>query len=465
MKTQNSIKRPLFAACASATLLFVSSAVAQNVGIGVSNPQSKLTINGTTASGGIAVGDSTYNVAAPLDGAIIQGNVGVGTTAPISKLHIFDANGPVVVVEGGGSPQIQIRNDSTTGFRSFFNMGDATLAKGFTLAVDNGANNTNSFSILDRAAGVVTRFFIDPNGNTGIGTSTPLATLHVVPSSGSITRSSGNLANLTPNGVQTGSSGGGSIGPVSIYANGAIASGNNIYCSTFQSALTFTASDLRTKDIIGISDSAKDLETLNKLKITDYTMKDKFLLGDKPFKKVIAQDVEAVFPQAVRKVVKSVPDVMQSATAKEISKGEFQLLLPKDSGLKAGEVVEIFNKDDTPETVRIRSTEGTGITVALRCVGDGEDVFIYGHQVNDFGIVDYEALSMLNVSATQELAKKSAAQDVKIAEQNARIKVLEAENAKLAAIVSKMDSLEKAVNALQTKAAERVAISESALSE
>ena len=26
-------------------------------------------------------------------------------------------------------------------------------------------------------------------------------------------------------------------------------------------------------------------------------MKDKFLLGDKPFKKVIAQDVEAVFPK------------------------------------------------------------------------------------------------------------------------------------------------------------------------
>ena len=249
MKTQNSIRRPLFAACASATLLFVSSAVAQNVGIGVSNPQSKLTVNGTTASGGIAVGDSTYNVAAPIDGAIIQGNVGVGTTAPISKLHVFDANGPVVVVEGGGSPQIQIRNDSTTGFRSFFNMGDATLAKGFTLAVDNGDNNTNSFSIMDRAAGVTTRFFIDPNGNTGIGTSTPLATLHVVPSSGSIIRGAGSVTNMSSGGVGTTSGNpAGSIGAVSIYANGAIASGNVVFAVIFQAAasLPLRISGLRT---------------------------------------------------------------------------------------------------------------------------------------------------------------------------------------------------------------------------
>jgi hypothetical protein len=69
-------------------LLFASSAAAQNVGIGVSNPQSKLTVNGTTASGGIAVGDSTYNVVAPTNGAIIQGNVGIGTTTPNAQLHI-----------------------------------------------------------------------------------------------------------------------------------------------------------------------------------------------------------------------------------------------------------------------------------------------------------------------------------------------------------------------------------------
>jgi hypothetical protein len=88
MKTPNYISRPLLAVCAFVALLFISSAAAQNVGIGVSNPQSKLTVNGSTASGGIAVGDSTYNVVAPVNGAIIQGDVGIGRTAPITALDV-----------------------------------------------------------------------------------------------------------------------------------------------------------------------------------------------------------------------------------------------------------------------------------------------------------------------------------------------------------------------------------------
>ena len=33
------------------------------------------------------------------------------------------------------------------------------------------------------------------------------------------------------------------------------------------------------------------------------------------------------------------------------------------------------------------------------------EVFVYGREVDDFRTVDYEAISMLNVSATQELFK------------------------------------------------------------
>ena len=101
MKTPNYTSRPLLAVCAFVALLFISSAAAQNVGIGVSNPQSKLTVNGSTASGGIAVGDSTFNVPAPANGAIIQGPVGIGNTAPVTAL---DVNHGTASVSSGAFP-------------------------------------------------------------------------------------------------------------------------------------------------------------------------------------------------------------------------------------------------------------------------------------------------------------------------------------------------------------------------
>lgn len=37
---------------------------------------------------------------------------------------------------------------------------------------------------------------------------------------------------------------------------------------------------------------------------------------------------------------------------------------------------------------------------------EDDRVFVYGREVNDFRNVDYEAIAMLNVSATQELARR-----------------------------------------------------------
>jgi hypothetical protein len=87
----------LLRALASAALFLASSVAAQNVGIGVSNPQSKLTVDGTTASGGIAIGGTAYNLAAPVNGAIIEGRVGIGRTAPITAL---DVNGTASISSG-----------------------------------------------------------------------------------------------------------------------------------------------------------------------------------------------------------------------------------------------------------------------------------------------------------------------------------------------------------------------------
>ena len=211
MKTPNYISRLLFAACAFTALLVVSSAAAQNVGIGITNPQSKLTVNGTTASGGIAVGDSTYTstagTVAPTNGAIIQGNVGIGKKTPLAPLH----------VGGGGAIQW---SGST---RSFF--------------VGNSTNLT-----------------FDP---TTSGIDNPVS----------------------------------AIFDLKVYGIGFVAT-----------SASLTASDTRLKNIIGRSNSAKDLETLKQIEVTDYTMKDTINYGNRRLKKVIAQQVECVYPTAVRPI-------------------------------------------------------------------------------------------------------------------------------------------------------------------
>ena len=51
-------------------------------------------------------------------------------------------------------------------------------------------------------------------------------------------------------------------------------------------------------------------------------------------------------------------------------------------------------------------------------------MFVYGKRVDDFLVLDYEAIAMLNVSATQELAKRVDVHQSQIAK-------LEDENASL----------------------------------
>jgi hypothetical protein len=49
-------------------------------------------LNGNSSSGGLAIGDMTYTstagTVAPTNGAIIEGNVGIGTSTPIAPLHV-----------------------------------------------------------------------------------------------------------------------------------------------------------------------------------------------------------------------------------------------------------------------------------------------------------------------------------------------------------------------------------------
>jgi hypothetical protein len=50
-------------------------------------------------------------------------------------------------------------------------------------------------------------------------------------------------------------------------------------------------------------------------------------------------------------------------------------------------------------------------TVAAGGEGLGDRLFVFGRQVDDFRVVDYEVLSVLDISATQELLRRLEVQE------------------------------------------------------
>ncbi|MGY8690897.1 MAG: tail fiber domain-containing protein, partial [Verrucomicrobiales bacterium] len=190
--------------------------------------------------------------------------------------------------------------------------------------------------------------------------------------------------------------------PTSIYATHAIWTGTALISS----------SDERIKNIQGRSDRAKDLETLLGIEVTDYRYKDVIGKGNAAQKKVIAQQVEKVYPQAVSSHTDVVPDVYRPARIKDD-----WIALATD--LKPGDRVRLISKNEVGVHEVLETAEGKFRTAFT---GTAEEVFVYGREVNDFLTVDYDAIAMLNVSATQELKKELDAEIQALRDENSTLR-------------------------------------------
>jgi hypothetical protein len=182
-------------------------------------------------------------------------------------------------------------------------------------------------------------------------------------------------------------------------------------------------SDARIKKIDGISNSNKDLETLSKIEVTDYHMIDPSH-GTKPIKKVIAQELEKTYPQAVSKSTNCIPDIYALA---DCNSGTIQI----KNDLSPGERIRLIF-ESKEEIATVISASPNDIKTDLSLSGN---VFVYGREVDDFRTVDYQAVSMLNVSATQALLK--------------RIEALEKENETLKRVDNNMHALKAEFEVLQ----------------
>jgi hypothetical protein len=313
-----------------------------------------------------------------------NGNVGIGTTAPGAKL---DVSGTVALNDN----QLRLR-DGADGNHFLAYIGGA-----FDGAKLTGNNNVILNTMTGGDALIVT------GNRVGIGTPSPIAPLHVE------SQSSPSYGNFTYYAFQTNAGSGsccaGTVNGVSIHASG------RVMASEFDAF-----SDERIKNVIGLSDTEDDLQRLLGIQITDYRMKDK-AKDLKPYKKVIAQQVEEVYPQAVSTITEVIPDIYTVATAKN---GFISL----NANVQVGDRIKLILESGN-RMVSVTRVEENGFEVDSDI---NEEVFVYGREVDDFKAVDYEAISMLNVSATQELFKMI--QKLKMENDDLKASVSEIENLK-----------------------------------
>ncbi len=343
-----------------------------------------------------------------------SGNVGIGTQTPDTK---FDVNGNAVLSGGGRSLYVSgITTAGQDGLRLHHLSGNSYI---------DFKGPGNLYFRGDNSLGGTEQMVITGTGRVGIGNSNPTQS-KVVISGIAGTFESGNYGYLRSGGA--GDTSGTSIfptrGPSSLYASGTIAAND---------FLAF--SDERIKNIRGRSDSATDLATLSGIEVSDYTYRDTYGKGSGKEKKVVAQQVEQVFPQAVSRSADALPDIYKPAAFKD---GWVSLA----TDLKVGDRVKLIGKE-TEGTYEVLEVADGKFRTDFKTGSDR--VFVYGREVNDFRSVDYDAIAMLNVSATQELHRRLEKEAAVNAEQAARIAELEqsrqAQASELAALKQQMSQI------------------------
>ncbi|MEL6143339.1 MAG: tail fiber domain-containing protein, partial [Bacteroidota bacterium] len=304
-----------------------------------------------------------------------------------SYLRAIDLNRPSIVTF---NPQ-----DGTLSYGSGDNMGEHTAEKNiqlgnYWLSGDGGDKGIR----------------VNNNGNVGIGTNSIVNNLDVeggvaigsaysgtntAPSNGAIIEGNVGIGTTNPTNGKLEVSGTANIinpGTFGYLNNDSstgptdIVSGYNyaysIYANDRIAASEFNAlSDARIKKIIGPSNSEADLATLIAIEITDYQYIDTIQRGTELEKKVIAQQLKKIYPQAVSKLNREViPDIYQRAT---LNQGWIELT----TDLRVGERVKIITENSN-DLHPVTAVEAGRFQVAdLAAEGNGT-VFVYGREVDDF---------------------------------------------------------------------------------
>jgi len=373
---------------------------------------------------------ATYGAAGSQLALTAAGNVGIGRTDPKAYLHVQGARS--IFGSDGGASDIVI-NDIPQA-RWMISTG------GYALRFSKHNSASDEYSTWSE------KVRIDQNGLVGIGTDTPKTILHVYGDSGTFSTAArayfshddigtGNTLN-----TDTSAAWGASL---AIYANNSI--GTQRYFVSHNG--TITSSDTRIKKNIVDANDAECLETLRLLKPKKYQYKDEIERGTEPVWGFIAQEVRETLPYATQLRTDVLPNMYELANVSSSNVITFvnfntsnlesnATTLIRTRGIDGEDhdvhMVEVIDE----HTIRVEedlsewigSVDETGNVVA------GNQLFIYGQEVDDFIYLKKEAIWTVATAALQEVDRQLQAEKAKVA-------TLETQ---LTSVLARLDALESA---------------------
>jgi hypothetical protein len=344
----------------------------------------------------------------------VKENVGIGTTNPDLELHVHDAN----------NSTSGIILSSTSGYHRFYEASGQLYFQSGTAASADSRADINFTSMY---ASTTYMKILGSNGNVGIGTATPYAKLHV--------NGTGNV-NIGASERQyfrhgygggfgsTPTSSGYGWGNSSIYASHSIVSGD--FFMSISGAIN--SSDVRIKKNIVDADDAECLEVLRLLKPKKYQYKDEIKSGTEPVWGFIAQEVRETLPYATKTRQFVLPNIYELANVSQSNVITFTNF--NTSNLESNATTLIRTKGIDGEdhdihlaevidahSIRVEEdlTEWTGSVDETGNVVAGNQLFVYGQEVDDFVFLKKEAIWTVATAALQEVDRQLQAEKAKVA--------------------------------------------------
>jgi hypothetical protein len=194
-----------------------------------------------------------------------------------------------------------------------------------------------------------------------------------------------------------------------VYQHLSFASDYSIVAAGAMWAPSFQAtSDRRIKSIDRISDTAKDLETVQKLKVTDYHYIDTESNGSRSQKGFIAQEVQKVIPEAVMSGPGYIPNIFADAikVAYDPAQQRLTVHIAKSHALQKGDKVRLLSEKNGSLELSVESISSDSEFVVTNCEKEPGRVFVYGKHVDDLLNLNYDRIFSTGIGAIQELTKR-----------------------------------------------------------